>query len=659
MSGEITRLRRKLSHVKDTERREKLSREMKEKNKEFKKKVADEKLKLKRNMYAVSDEAAFWRTWSKSKPFEQTDLPIFEDNAEGTIDANDQLLANHFVKPSRTEYRKLNSNLNRTDIHLKHTDHSELDRLIGNLNNNKSPGLDRITNKLIKIIYTNDKQYITGMFNAMLTSNRIPKVLKQGRMIFFNKPKRKVSQPKDLRPITLIMGWCKIAERLFADRIEGRLDRLNFFNQKQFGFRKGFSTLDAISDLISNIEKGKSKFKYNLVVAIDVSGAFDGIGWDAVMKNLIKSGIENHYLIAAESLLVDRQIQINQRIYNSQRGCPQGGCASPLLWKIGMNELLNILKRKFKRLRFTAYADDLALLISSNSLGELERSLNEIWIEIGKWCKQAQLVLNVEKTEFMLLGRRKVEIKLENEPIRIIRQLKYLGLIVDKELTFRPHLEHLQSKTATIQTKINQMKWLNAEIELRFRLRLYFSVFLPMLSYAARIWYPRISHKSSYRESLTRMQRRILVSLTGIYKTTPHMITQKLFNIVDINIELKAHTMQLTPTQSRRDLKTEIRNRTLTRLPDYGYEAFRTEIELSTHRYLLWCLTNVGPFLDYLNCILPNSYPDKFCRYCAEAFETSSHLVFECRHFASLTSQSDTLESKCILVINEIYRNPH
>ena len=63
---------------------------MKEKNKEFKKKVADEKLKLKRNMYAVSDEAAFWRTWSKSKPFEQTDLPIFEDNAEGTIDANDQ-----------------------------------------------------------------------------------------------------------------------------------------------------------------------------------------------------------------------------------------------------------------------------------------------------------------------------------------------------------------------------------------------------------------------------------------------------------------------------------------------------------------------------------------------------------------------------------------
>lgn len=45
-------------------------------------------------------------------------------------------------------------------------------------------------------------------------------------MTFLNK-KDKISIPKDLRPITLITGWCKLTEILFIDRNVRRLDELN------------------------------------------------------------------------------------------------------------------------------------------------------------------------------------------------------------------------------------------------------------------------------------------------------------------------------------------------------------------------------------------------------------------------------------------------
>ncbi|MGF1948916.1 reverse transcriptase domain-containing protein, partial [Enterococcus gallinarum] len=72
-----------------------------------------------------------------------------------------------------------------------------------------------------------------------------------------------------------------------------------------------------------------------------------------------------------QSLICGRKIQLEQQTLNSERGTPQGGRASPLLYRIGSNDLLTKIKQVIG-VRPTAYADDTTLVIGADSLRELE-----------------------------------------------------------------------------------------------------------------------------------------------------------------------------------------------------------------------------------------------------------------------------------------------
>ena len=149
------------------------------------------------------------------------------------------------------------------------------------------------------------------------------------------------------------------------------------------------------------------------------------------------------------------------------------------------------------------------------------------------------------------------------------------------------------------------------------------------------------------------MQRKILVSLTGVNRTTPHVTLQSLLQVLDINSELDMINTQTD--LDRREFRAQQRARTLNQRPDFGFEIYRDEISNSKHKYFLWCLTNVGPFLDYLSLIFPERYPNRSCRYCAEDNETASHLLFDCRVIAE--QSTGELEVKCITLVKKLYKD--
>ena len=72
----------------------------------------------------------------------------------------------------------------------------------------------------------------------------------------------------------------------------------------------------------------------------------------------------------------------------------------------------------------------------------------------------------MNKTEFMYLGRsKKVEIKLRNQPVTLSNKIKYLGLVIDRNLNFKEHLEFLNLKVDTLVTKINRLSFFNCSIK--------------------------------------------------------------------------------------------------------------------------------------------------------------------------------------------------
>jgi retron-type reverse transcriptase len=208
-------------------------------------------------------------------------------------------------------------------------------------------------------------------------------------LILFRKPNKKGDKPKDFRPITLINGWVKVAEALFAKKIEDELNKRNYFSSCQFGFTKGKTTVDAIKKVLNDCNKLKKKYKYVILLAFDFSSA--------EINNVLNATPQIRISKAVESINIDRKVKINEQIYSTSTGTPQGGKASPLLFKIAINRIIKKLE-EIAYAESTAFADDLLSVISANSMHDLQSRVNIILNKISDWCKQANLKLNEDKT---------------------------------------------------------------------------------------------------------------------------------------------------------------------------------------------------------------------------------------------------------------------
>lgn len=101
-----------------------------------------------------------------------------------------------------------------------------------------------------------------------------------------------------------------------------------------------------------------------------------------------------------------------------------------------------------------AYADDALLLIKADTITGLENSANTALNSIYKWGCNNKLQFNPHKTIAMLVTKKKTitpKIQMNMEDIKTVDQFSYLGVMLDKKMTFKPHLEILAKKASQFQ----------------------------------------------------------------------------------------------------------------------------------------------------------------------------------------------------------------
>ena len=143
-------------------------------------------------------------------------------------------------------------------------------------------------------------------------------------------------------------------------------------------------------------------------------------------------------------------------------GVPQGSILGPLLFIIYMNDICHTSKL----LNFILFADDTTVFYSNSNLDTLYDTINTELKEVCNWFKCNKLSLNASKTNLMFIGTphqtKQINdcrhIYLDGCKLTCVTEAKFLGIIIDSNLTWIPHINSISKKCSKNLGVLNKIK---------------------------------------------------------------------------------------------------------------------------------------------------------------------------------------------------------
>ena len=163
---------------------------------------------------------------------------------------------------------------------------------------------------------------------------------------------------------------------------------------------------------------------------------------------------------------------------------PQGSALGPLLFLLFVNDLPS--SSNFKT---TLFADDTLLQLSDCNIKKLEKiELNKINV----WLRNNKISLNISKSNYMLIDncinastKKHFEIKLQQSVLNRVRNVKYLGMLIDDGLNWDPHIKQLSlhfSKSSAIIYRLSNF------VDTETLKLLYYSLIYSRVQYGIILW---------------------------------------------------------------------------------------------------------------------------------------------------------------------------
>lgn len=488
---------------------------------------------------------------------------------------------------------------------FKLTSTKEVLTIIDSMKSSSSSGIDGISSKLIKLCKDKLCQPLTNVINRSLVLGVFPSQLKLSKIHPLHKQGCK-TDINNFRPISLIPTISKIIEKIILLRLFDHLTSNNILPKGQHGFVPGKSTSTALSELveyiIDKLEDGCSISN----VFLDLSKAFDCLSHNMIISKIRALGVKGTAIKWFESYLTGRkQIVELKQVQNGvsevkvstekliTRGVPQGSVLGPVLFILFTGDLQNYLKDFCHSIM---YADDTVLITSSNNREALEIS-TFISVNVAQqYCLGNDLVFNPSKTKLLNFGRLKDDIS-EPPDLERVEETKYLGLILDQQLSWNSHIDILCSKLSTALFALRRVK---ATASPNILKTAYYALFETHIRYGITLWGGSSNSNLNRVLVLQKKAVRLMANLP------PRESCREAFKNLQILTVGSIYIVEVISYALKQGLiRNESRHHHFTRqAQDYHLPAHRSALFTKKPSYVGARLFNKLP-QDFKNCTIP------------------------------------------------------
>lgn len=405
----------------------------------------------------------------------------------------------------------------------------------------KAPGPDGIPNVVLSKCADLIVDRLLHIYEAILERGLMYSPWKVSTTVVLRKPgKPRYDVPKAYRPIALLNTMWKVFTAIIASHITHLAEKHQLLPSKHFGGRPGRTTTDALQLLVHRVKDAWRVGRVASVLFLDIEGAFPNAVPARLIHNLRKRRIPGKYINVVERMLTDRSTTLKFDGYESEpiaidNGIGQGDPLSMVLYQFYNADLLDIPAGKSEDA--IAYVDDTIMIATAESFGEAHTKLESMMCREGgvaDWSKTHNSPLEYSKLALMDFAHRsstkqREPLQLPQRSIEPSSTTRYLGVVIDQSLTWKAQQSHAVEKGTKWASQIRRLAKPSWGISPKHARRLYISVAIPRILYAADVWcVPSRSERSRASrygpakalDQITTIQRAGAIAITGGLRTS-------------------------------------------------------------------------------------------------------------------------------------------
>jgi len=385
--------------------------------------------------------------------------------ANRIIELSRAKIDNKYRTKVKTELRESKRNAEPKSTFARDFTDTEITTAIKCMKSGKAAGFDDMYPEFLKHSGPKVRIWLSKFYSDIIGSNKLPRYFKKTKILAILKPGKPSNEVQSYRPIALLSVSYKLLERLVFNRISDTINQV--IPIEQAGFRSGRNCCDQVLALTTRIENGFEKQLKTATAFIDLTAAYDTVWREGLITKFLRiipcqtlGKLLNNMLSNRLFKVIIDDAESKQKTLNN--GLPQGSVLAPLLFNLYTYDIPPTDSGKY------IYADDIALVAQAKTFDLCETTLNKDLESLNHYFKRWRLKPNPMKTEVTLfhlcnkMANHQIDVIFDGQVIKNSRFPKYLGVTLDRTLTYKEHLTKTAAKLKTrnnIIQKLANSEW--------------------------------------------------------------------------------------------------------------------------------------------------------------------------------------------------------